>query len=65
MFNGWSQNICFTHGQNQGRNIFSKKTPRPPGSLMVDPLFIDEENSKLPPKYSNCGKFGHFVNNHS
>ena len=27
------------------------------GSIMVAPLFIDEENSKLPPKYSNCVTF--------
>ena len=56
-FNGWSQNIFFTHGQGQHfcfaktrAGLFFKPSPPPPppGSLMVAPLFIEEENSKLP-----------------
>ena len=43
----------FTH--DQGQIILFAKTRA--GSLMVAPLFIDEENSKLLPKYSYCVKF--------
>ena len=55
--------FCSHMAKTRDGIFFSKKTqpPPPPGSLMVAPLFIDEENSKLPPKYSNCVKFGHFT----
>ena len=44
-FHTWSRPELF--GQHQGRNnLFSKLS----NGLMVAPLFIDEENSKLPPK---------------
>ena len=38
---------------NPGPELFLK--PSSP-DLMVVPLFIEEENTKLPPKYSNCVK---------
>ena len=53
----------FTHGQGQNyffaktmAGLFFKPSP-PPGNIMVAPLFIEEENSKLPQQYSNCVKF--------
>ena len=39
-----------------GPDCFLNPAPLP-GSLMVAPLFIEKENSKLPQQYSNCVKF--------
>ena len=43
----------FFHTWSRPEFCFSKFS----NCLLVAPLFIDEENSKLPPKYSNCVTF--------
>ena len=53
--------ISFSHMVKARIFVLPKSGPDcfnpPPPSLMVAPLFIEEENSKLPQQYSNCVKF--------